>query len=952
MSEIPQAQIDRMKDSMKLSVLISQQVALRREGASDEYSGLCPFHNEKTPSFTVNDKKGFFHCFGCNENGDHISWLMKREGLDFRAAAAQLAVYSGADLTANYESGPRPSSADASDPDDYYGWRVLCPVPEDAPDLGVGPITVWNCKQGKESKISKRGIEHIAAYRLTDGQLCGYVVRFMAQDKKLTPQITYCENKETGERRWCIAPMPRPRTFYHADQLALRPEAKIIIFGGEKKTDFAGAVLEKFICMSYCGGDNSLKYCDFSMLKGRAVIFWPDADKGGITSAIEGAKQARAAGAQVRVIEPPQLVDKGWDIGDAIAEGWDRKRILSYMQNAMIDPEQLEAKLEPAAAPPPPPPPPEERPAPPPAAYEGPETDDRYDHEPEPDHRGSTLPFQVLGYIRDKFYFIPERGGQVISMSTSSLNTLSGLMLLAEMTWWEMKFMTAGAKSFGKEHVSAAANWLVHLSYQRGIYDPHSIRGRGAWYDGENIVIHLGRKLVINGQSYGLGDFNTENIYERDIPLTELHQSPLSNNEAVELLRLCQMCSWEQSLSGYIMAGWIALAPICGILEWRPSIWLTGPSGAGKGWILKNIVRKAVGKWGIAVEAKTSATGMKGVLKTDARPFVFDEADAVNSAAIDRLQDVLFFLRVAASSDGGVQAMGNHGGMGGINVGRPTTCAAMASVNLMLKDIADESRMTVLRLVKNDDRVRFREIKTAARNLLTPEYASRLFSRTVSLHKTIIQNAAVFADAATEKFGSSRLGDQLGTLLAGAFSLTSSRVLTFDEALKWLDGKNWGDLAGPVAHNDTNERRLLSYILQYRMSMSDGHKNISVSISELISIMQGEEGPVKSELADAELRRWGIRVKADDSDVVYISNSHSQMSRLLRDTPWSTKWGSTLKGLPGAIPVQSMRFGKGKMGDTSPAVGIPSSIFNSIPEPPPPPAPELEEADPDGHYYV
>ena len=61
----------------------------RRSGA--EYAGLCPFHNEKSPSFTVNDKKGFYHCFGCGEHGDAVGFVMKTEGLSFPESVEKLA---------------------------------------------------------------------------------------------------------------------------------------------------------------------------------------------------------------------------------------------------------------------------------------------------------------------------------------------------------------------------------------------------------------------------------------------------------------------------------------------------------------------------------------------------------------------------------------------------------------------------------------------------------------------------------------------------------------------------------------------------------------------------------------------------------------------------------------------------------------------------------------------
>ena len=67
--------LDELRGRLTLSDLVGRRVALKRAGR--EFTGLCPFHNEKTPSFTVNDRKGFFHCFGCGAHGDAIGFVME-----------------------------------------------------------------------------------------------------------------------------------------------------------------------------------------------------------------------------------------------------------------------------------------------------------------------------------------------------------------------------------------------------------------------------------------------------------------------------------------------------------------------------------------------------------------------------------------------------------------------------------------------------------------------------------------------------------------------------------------------------------------------------------------------------------------------------------------------------------------------------------------------------------
>ena len=88
--------LDEIRARVPLAQVIGQSVKLTRKGR--EYSGLCPFHNEKSPSFTVNEDKGFFHCFGCGAHGDVITYLMRARHMSFPDAVEQLAGQAGLDL--------------------------------------------------------------------------------------------------------------------------------------------------------------------------------------------------------------------------------------------------------------------------------------------------------------------------------------------------------------------------------------------------------------------------------------------------------------------------------------------------------------------------------------------------------------------------------------------------------------------------------------------------------------------------------------------------------------------------------------------------------------------------------------------------------------------------------------------------------------------------------------
>ena len=92
--------IARVREATDIVGLIGERLSLKRVGR--RFVGLCPFHGEKTPSFSVNADLGLFHCFGCQESGDAITFVRKLDGLDFVEAVERLAARAG--ITLRYDS--------------------------------------------------------------------------------------------------------------------------------------------------------------------------------------------------------------------------------------------------------------------------------------------------------------------------------------------------------------------------------------------------------------------------------------------------------------------------------------------------------------------------------------------------------------------------------------------------------------------------------------------------------------------------------------------------------------------------------------------------------------------------------------------------------------------------------------------------------------------------------
>src|SRR5580692_4649192 len=111
MPVIKKSSVEALKLRVNLADVVSRVVALKKAGGS-KLKGLCPFHNEKTPSFNVDVDKGYYKCFGCGKAGDAISFVRETEQLSFTEAMEALGQRFGVPI--EYEAGSGPTREERS----------------------------------------------------------------------------------------------------------------------------------------------------------------------------------------------------------------------------------------------------------------------------------------------------------------------------------------------------------------------------------------------------------------------------------------------------------------------------------------------------------------------------------------------------------------------------------------------------------------------------------------------------------------------------------------------------------------------------------------------------------------------------------------------------------------------------------------------------------------------
>lgn len=735
-------------------------------------------------------------------------------------------------------------------------------------------------------------------YRNEDGDVIGHICRFdLPQGGKDVVPRSYCQNTD-GKREWRWLSFSKPRPLYGLDLLAAKPNAGVLIVEGEKAAD-AARKISPGVVVTWPGGGKAAKIADWSPLKGRKVLIWPDRDKPGIDAAETIAKALQGIVEKVRIIIPPAGPEDGWDLADAVAEGWNTDTLTSWIKGTPKPEPEQHYEEEPA--------PTYDGPDEPPQPWEGsaPDNQPRFR-----DDRIENLPFRLLGVEGDQFFYMPDRGQQIVSLTASGHSKLN-MMRLSPLQLWQDAFPDRSGCDW-----EAAANALIQRNQNLPKFDPRRIRGRGCWIDGHDVVFHAGDRLVVNGSEIDIPLFNSavRAIYEGALEIPVDSGTVAMNAEAARIIELCEMLSWERPLYGKLLAGWLAIAPVCGALAWRPHLWVTGPSGSGKSWTVSNIIQPLVGKTAVHVQGTTSEAGIRQALGSDALPVVFDEAESEDRASQLRFDKVLELARQASTETGAGIVKGTANGGSVTYLIR--SCFLFASIGVAAVKKADVSRVTVLPLRKNTGPFAqrdFEQIKTLWRETIgQPGYCERIRSRSLRFAKIIRSNAETFSAVAVEFTGDKRSADQIGTLLAGAFSLTSNREIAHDSAREWMASQDWTGFRSEEVDNDENQclAHLFAAVIRFELNGHGTTMSVSEVLSEIAelpesSVLEGDRN--KREELKKVLIRHGMRLS---SGRLYVANRHQLLERVFQDTPWAgAKWRQQLERMPNAERHDVMNFG-------------------------------------------
>lgn len=838
-------------------------------------------------STSVNTTTGKWADFSTDaKGGDPVSLYAAIRGIDQSQSAKDLDAMFGVSAGNDIPNCGKPAPVSQKTP--------IIPVPADAPAMEFrhprygAPTKVW-------------------PYHVAEG-LAGYAARFdftsqAGKAAKDVLPVTYCD-LGNGRCGWRARGLPEPRPLYRLLAVISRADDPVLVCEGEKSADAAASIFPDVVATTPMHGAKSPQKTDWSILHGRNVTIWPDNDNPGRAFAKAVASLATKSGAMsVRIVDIPHSWPSGWDVADIPPDGADLGNMLIsaplWRDESVSDPD--------------------------PEPY----TQDNY-VPPVDAEEQSAVSSQApipLGYDHGVYYYLSQETRQIEVVSADRHNESVLSHLASVPHYWERtRFVSEKGVNW-----KAAADALRTACKNVGIYDPSILRGRGCWFDQGRAVLHLGHEMIVDGQRSSLMLEGSRYVYERARTMDIFDGPPLKNAEAKKLADLCTLLNFESEDMAILFCGWMVIAPVCSALKQRPHLWLSGSAGSGKSWIVDHIVGPLMSGIAVRVASKTTEAGIRGELKSDGRPILFDEAETQSMRDRDRMQLVLDLARQAYSEDCAAIAKGTQtGGSIRYNI---RSSFFFSSINTAANQSADESRIISIKIPtitdmseegKFEQSKRFAALKSAVIDTITSEFAGRLLARTMGMLETLRLNAAVYAEAISEIYGSRRQGDTIGAAMAGYTSLHHTRAVTISEARAFVSSRSWVSDAITRTETAPDHEKALEFLMEQPVRTMLRGSSAEIPMMNLIAFSVGmapdDTFNPGADICKSVLLNVGVKIS---DDFVWFAMSHSALSAMFEKTPWGASWPNTLLQTPGSTRSgKTLRFGHA----TKRGLGIPIGL--------------------------
>ncbi|PZO72890.1 MAG: hypothetical protein DI629_20555 [Mesorhizobium amorphae] len=554
---------------------------------------------------------------------------------------------------------------------------------------------------------------------------------------------------------------------------------------------------------------------------------------------------------------------------------------------------------------------------------------------------------KCLGFRDQTYFFYNRAAAMIIPLVPGKMNDRH-LLSVAPLDFWRKVWSGDG----GVPAWDRIINLLYRGCEKAGYWSSRDEIMQGAVMDAGVPVFHTGSHACVDGNILPLGEVTVndlvyttgkkcktpdfENAYEADAP------------DVRAFLNIIRQLGWRderRDVSVMSLFGYVAIAPICGVLEWRPHVWLDGQRGVGKSWVLDRVVRTALGDFHETVKSNSTEPGLRSMLHARAVPLLFDEAEGGSSVSDkNRFAQVMSLARHTSSESDAVVAQGAPGGSG-VKFYTIKSMFFLASITTSLESSADRSRFARLSLgegLRGKDFIE--KVERPMEEIVSNGFSRRLLARMVSRAgdaAAIIEKMTaglLCGDAAIIR----RVADLYAVFAAGAWMALRDGVPADEhEAFDFIE-KEFGAVTEILRINedtagDTDHDSVLSLILAHKLRIETANgPAVTETVAALIRNVldrDGEELPLASGDVERALSDLGVkfslggrlRPEGAQADGVIFDKKSQAIRAVLADTGYQAGYADLLRQFKGAsLAKDPIRF---RNGDVDRGVIIPRKVF-------------------------